>query len=151
MRRLVESERRYAEELRSLASSVKYSVPLSAVIEAIASDSEKHAQLYEAMLKIVTGAYQPKLYEEDLKLIASVIDDHIQTERRMIEETGKLLSEVRDARLALLLSAIHNDEVVHHKVLTDVKDKIAKAKILFEEEFWEAVWRDSPWHGTPGG
>jgi len=20
-----------------------------------------------------------------------------------------------------------------------------------EEEIWDAVWRDSPWHGAPGG
>jgi rubrerythrin len=151
LRRLAEAERKYAEELRGLAESVKYATVIGAVIEAIASDSEKHAGLYEAMLKIVVGWHQPGLVREDLKLVAQVIDRHIETERRMIEETRKLLEEVADPRMRLLLAAIYEDEVKHHRVLTDIKDKIAKAETLSEEEFWEAVWRDSPWHGTPGG
>jgi len=151
LRRLAEAERRYAEELRRLAQSVKYATVIGAVIDAVASDSEKHALLYEAMLKIVVGWHQPSLVKEDLKLVAQVIDQHIETERRMIEETRKLLQEVADPRIRLLLAAVYEDEVEHHRLLTDIKDKIAKADILSEEEFWEAVWRDSPWHGTPGG
>lgn len=151
LRKLAEAEQKYAEELRKLAESVKYATVIGAVIEAVASDSEKHARLYESMLKIVSGWHQPGLIGEDLKLVAQVIDRHIETERRMIEETRKLLTEVADSRMRLLLAAIYEDEVKHHRVLTDIKDKIAKADKLSEEEFWEAVWRDSPWHGTPGG
>lgn len=151
LQKLAEAERKYSEELRVLADSVKYATVIAAVIDAVASDSEKHARLYESMLKIVSGWHQPSLFEEDLKLVAQVIDRHIETEKRMIEETRKLLEEVSDSRMRLLLAAIYEDEVKHHRVLTDIKDKIARAKVLSEEEFWEAVWRDSPWHGTPGG
>lgn len=151
LRRLADAERKYAGELRELASSVRYAVPLAAVIEAVANDSEKHAQLYEALLKIATGAPQPMLLGEDLALISDVIDRHIETEARMIEETGRLLGEVREARIQLLLASIHEDEIRHHKVLLDIKDKISKFRVLTEEEFWNSVWRDSPWHGTPGG
>lgn len=151
LRRLAEAERKYASELRELAGSVKYATVIAAVIDAVASDSEKHANLYEAMLKIVVGWHQPGLFEEDLNLVAKVIDRHIETERRMIEETRKLLEETADPRMRLLLAAIYEDEVKHHKLLTDIKDKIAKVRTLSEGEFWEAVWRDSPWHGTPGG
>lgn len=151
LRRLAEAEKTYASELRELAASVGHVAPLSAIIEAVASDSDKHARIYEALLKIATGASQPRLREEDLKLIGSVIDKHIQTELRMIEESRRLLSEARDARMQLLLAAVYEDEVKHHKVLTDIKDKIARFPVITDEEFWEAVWRDSPWHGAPGG
>jgi len=151
LRRLVEAERRYSEELRKLAESIRYTTALAAVIEAVASDSEKHARLYEALTKIAVGEHQPKLWEEDLKAIGEVIDRHIETERRMIEETRKLLESVAESRMRLILSAIYEDEVRHHRVLVDIKDKIARARVLTEDEFWDAVWRDSPWHGTPGG
>ena len=107
--------------------------------------------LYEALARIAVGEHQPKLLEEDLRVIGEVIDRHIETERRMIEETRKLLESIAEARMKLILSAIHEDEVHHHKVLVDIKDKIARARVLTEDEFWDAVWRDSPWHGTPGG
>jgi len=150
LRSLVETERKYASELRELAKSITYVVPLSAIVEALAIDSEKHAELYEALIKIATGSPQPQLLEADLKLIGSIIDRHIETEVRMIEETRKLLSSVGDSRIKLLLAAIHEDELRHHKVLADVKDKLSKIHALVEERFWDAVWRDSPWYGTPG-
>ncbi|MEM4805704.1 MAG: hypothetical protein QXX25_06445, partial [Thermofilaceae archaeon] len=104
LRRLAEAERSYANELRQLAKSVERVAPLSAIIEAVASDSDKHAGIYEALLKIATGASQPRLTNEELELIANVIDRHIQTELKMIEESRKLLSEARDARMQLLLA-----------------------------------------------
>jgi len=151
LRRLIEAERRYSEELRRLAESIGYTTVLAAVIDAVASDSEKHARLYEALARIAVGEHQPKLWEEDLRVIGEVIDRHIETERRMIEEARKLLESIAEARMRLILSAIHEDEVRHHKVLVDIRDKIARARVLTEDEFWDAVWRDSPWHGTPGG
>jgi hypothetical protein len=50
----------------------------------------------------------------------------------------------------LILGAIYSDEVEHHKVLVSVKERLAKAEVLTEQDFWDMVWRDSPWHGTPG-
>lgn len=149
--RLAEAESKYAEELRKLASSIRYTAALSAIFAALSKDSEKHAELYESLLKIVSETAQPRIFNEDLKLVSEAIDRHIETERRMIEEARKLLDKIEDSRVRLLLSAIYEDEVKHHKLLTDVKDKIAKIQTLTEEEFWNEVWRDSPWHGAPGG
>lgn len=149
--RLAEAESKYAEELRKLASSIRYTAAFSAIFAALSKDSEKHAELYESLLKIVSETAQPRIFSEDLKLVSEAIDRHIETERRMIEETRRLLDKIEDSRVRLLLSAIYEDEVKHHKLLTDVKDKIAKIQTLTEEEFWNAVWKDSPWHGAPGG
>ncbi|MEM1509622.1 MAG: ferritin family protein [Thermofilaceae archaeon] len=149
--RLSEAESNYAEELRKLASSIRYTAALSAIFTALSKDSEKHAELYESLLKIMGETAQPRLFEEDLKLVSDAIDRHIETEKKMIEESRKLLDKIEDSRIRLLLAAIYEDEVKHHKLLVDVKDKIAKIQTFTEEEFWDAVWRDSPWHGTPGG
>lgn len=151
LKKLGEMEKSYAEELRELASSISYLSPLAAVIGAVARDSEKHAELYEALRTIAVGGSQPKLLESDLQRIASAVQRHIETELRMIEEAKKLLNSVQEPRMQLLLAAIYEDEIRHHKLLVDIKDKLARARVLTDEQFWEAVWRDSPFHGAPGG
>lgn len=151
LKRLAEAERKYAAELRKLSESVSYLTPLAAVIETVARDSEKHAQLYEALHSIAAGVPQPKLLESDLKAIEEAVSRHIETERRMIEESRKLFESVSEPRMQLLIAAIYEDELKHHELLKDIRDKLAKARVLTEEQFWEAVWRDSPFHGAPGG
>lgn len=47
--------------------------------------------------------------------------------------------------------AIYDDEQKHHKLLLDIKDKIAKRETLTEDVLWDLIWKDSPWHGAPGG
>lgn len=151
LKKLAEAEERYAAELRELSKSISYLTPLAAIIEAVARDSEKHAKLYEALHLIAVGTQQPRLLESDLKLIEDAVDRHIETELRMIEESKKLLSSVGEPRMQLLIAAIYDDELKHHKLLMDIKGKLAKIRVLTEEQFWEAVWRDSPFHGAPGG
>ncbi|MEM0093712.1 MAG: hypothetical protein QXT33_07350 [Thermofilum sp.] len=151
LKKLAEAERNYAAELRKLSETLSYLTPLAAIIEAVARDSEKHAELYEALHSIAAGAPQPKLLESDLKALEEAVNRHIETERRMIEESRKLLGSIEEPRMQLLIAAIYEDELRHHKLLTDIKDKLAKARVLTEEQFWEAVWRDSPFHGAPGG
>jgi hypothetical protein len=51
----------------------------------------------------------------------------------------------------LIMEAILNDELIHHKLLLNIYEIIAKAEALTEEKMWDILWRDSPFHGTPGG
>jgi len=53
-------------------------------------------------------------------------------------------------RIKLSLSAIYEDGNKHHKLL-NVRDKLAKAEAFEEPDLWDAVWKDSPWYGAPGG
>ncbi|MEM4752552.1 MAG: hypothetical protein QXR55_03550, partial [Sulfolobales archaeon] len=62
-----------------------------------------------------------------------------------------LLKTVEDDRFKLILSAIYNDEVLHHKLLLSIKRAIAEAATVTEEVVWNMVWKDSPYHGTPAG
>lgn len=147
--RLAELEKRYASELIELANSIKHPV-LSALFYSVAKDSEKHALMYESLVRLMKHE-EPFISEEDFKAISTVIHKHIETEMKMLEESAKLLSEIGDPRAKLILAAIMDDEARHHKLLLSIKKNIAEESTLTEEIFWNMVWRDSPWHGAPGG
>ena len=146
---LVEMELRHASELRQLSERIKHPV-LRSLFSAIASDSLKHSQVYKAVIELMTGV-QPLLSQEELRYIGETIEEHIRTESAMIEETKRLLAQVEDPRVRILVAAVHSDELTHHGVLLSIERNIARKELLTEDEFWALVWRDSPWHGAPGG
>lgn len=149
LREYAEMERIYAKELRDLASKVRHPL-LSAMITAISKDSEKHGLLYEALAELVAGT-QPMLSEEELKMIVDAVSKHVKSESKMISLNKTLLKEAERPEAKLILAAVLDDEVTHHKILEDIRDEIAKAETYSEEELWDAVWKESPWHGAPGG
>ena len=142
-------EKNYAEKLRELSKKLKHPV-LRGLFHAVAYDSEKHAMLYEVLSELLAST-QPMISEEDLEFIVESVEEHIRLESEMIEFTRKLLEETADPRLKLVLSAILDDEINHHRILVDIRDKIARRETFTEEDFWNMVWKDSPYHGAPGG
>ncbi len=148
-RRMIEEERNYAEELEYVAHSIAHPV-LQVLLKSIALDSRKHSVMYEALTRIISET-QPALSSNELETISEAVKKHIETEAKMIELTEKLLKEIGDPKIKLILAAIHDDEVKHHKILLDVKKNIAEKEIISEQELWDALWKDSPWHGGSGG
>lgn len=142
-------EEKYAEELRKLATSLQHPV-LQALFLGIAKDSEKHSLFYKSIAKVL-GGVQPLISEEDLKKISETITKHIELEARMMEEARTILEGTNDPRVKLLAAAIYEDEAKHHKLLVNIKEKIAEAETLTEQVLWDMIWKDSPWHGAPGG
>ena len=142
-------EKNYAERLRELSKKLRHPV-LRGLFYAVAYDSEKHAMLYEVLGELLS-ATQPMISEEDLEFIIERVEEHIRLESEMIESTRKLLEETGDPRLKLVLSAILDDEIKHHRLLVDIRDKIARKETFTKEDFWNMVWKDSPYHGAPGG
>jgi len=70
---------------------------------------------------------------------------------RLIGEIEKILPEVGDEKVALVLNAILADERRHHELLRRVLEVIVKAETVTANELWELIWRDVPFHGAPGG
>jgi len=51
----------------------------------------------------------------------------------------------------VLLSAILEDEKRHHALLKSVVKIIVRGETITEEEWWDLLWKNVPFHGTPGG
>jgi len=112
---MISVEKKYAEELRSISSSIKHPV-LQSLFRGIALDSDKHSIFYESIYKLLT-ATQPLLSVEEFDKLSKVVDNHIRMEENMIVFVKNVLGETSDPRLKLLLEAIYEDEVKHHKLL----------------------------------
>jgi rubrerythrin len=146
---MAEEERRHSSEMRAMASRLRHPV-LRALFTAIAMDSDKHAVFYESIAELLENP-QPGISEEDLEAIRSAIEAHIQEEAEALERVKELLQQVVDPRLKVILSALASDEATHHAILLAIKRDIADRETITEQDLWEAVWRDSPWKGSPGG
>lgn len=142
-------ELEHVKKLKETAERLKHPV-LKALLEGIAKDSEKHSLFYKAIVDFLNKV-SPMLTEEELETLKASIEKHLEVEAKMIQLTKEWGEKVEDSRLKMILWAIHEDEVKHHKLLEDIRDKIAKRETFTEDDFWDAVWKDSPWHGTPGG
>ncbi|MEM4576712.1 MAG: hypothetical protein QW701_04535 [Candidatus Nezhaarchaeales archaeon] len=146
---IAKKELAYSKSLGALALKLSHPVLKSPLI-AIAGDSAKHDMFYKAMLKL-TSMRSPLMPEEDLELITKEIEKHIKIEEEMIKVVNELMNATNDPRLKVILEPLREDEVKHHKLLLNIRDKIAKIETLTEELLWDIIWRDSPWHGAPGG
>lgn len=144
-----ELEQTYAQELKELSDRLDHPV-LRALFHSISKDSEKHGYMYRSLAELLSRT-QPFISEKDLEVIAKVIKNHIETERQMLEEAQRLLLESSDPRVKLIMAAIADDESRHHALLKSIDKRIAREETMREEFIWEMIWRDSPWHGAPGG
>ncbi|RLE72939.1 MAG: ferritin-like domain-containing protein [Thermoprotei archaeon] len=142
-------ELEHVKKLKETAERLRHPV-LKALLEGIAKDSEKHSLFYQAIVDFLNRV-SPMLTEEELESLKASIEKHLEIEAKMIQLTKEWSEKVEDPRLKMILWAIHEDEVKHHILLEDIRDKIAKRETFTEDNFWDAVWKDSPWHGTPGG
>lgn len=142
-------EEEYARKLVELGESLNHPV-LRTIFLSIARDSEKHGMIYKALSELVSNP-QPFITEKEFENIRKVISNHIETEAKMLKVVDELLHEAEDSRVKLLLAAIRDDEVKHHALLASIRDKLASLETLTEQKLWDMVWKESPWHGTPGG
>lgn len=143
-------EKEYAQKLRDSAKEVKNPV-VKAVMEAVSQDSFKHSMLYEVITELLSKEH-PFISEEVSEQIRKEIDEHIKTESEMIKVVRETLEKgVSNKAVKFLLEAILRDEVFHHALLTKVNEMIVKRETFTESDMWDLIWKESVWHGTPGG
>jgi hypothetical protein len=50
-----------------------------------------------------------------------------------------------------LVSSILEDEKRHHGLLKQVLEILVKGETITEADWWDMLWKDVPFHGSPGG
>lgn len=116
----------------------------------ISQDSQKHAALLKSLRKAVEGP-TPFISTQERDKIAKGIDKHIQLEKEAVETYTQLLNESNDKQVQTIAAMIREDELRHHALLKELYKTIVESETLTEDMIWDMVWRDSPWHGSPGG
>lgn len=78
-----------------------------------------------------------------------LIKRHIEYEAKLIKRIEKILPEIEDERIKLVLSAILVDERRHHELLRRALETIVRAEAITYEDEWDMIER-SAFHGFLG-
>jgi len=120
------------------------------VLKGISLDSVKHAEMYSSAIGLLTSVQQA-LTQENLDKQRELVEKHIHLEAELIGKIGKKLPSIEDKKVKLLLNAILMDEKRHHELLKKVLEILVRGETITEEDWWDILWRNVPFHGAPGG
>ncbi len=124
--------------------------PVKGVLKGISLDSIKHAELYASAVKLLTNVSQA-LDQEHLDEHRRLVEKHIEKEAMLIKKLDELAPGVANPKVKLLLGAILEDEKRHHVLLKTILEILVKGETITEEDWWDILWKNVPFHGSPGG
>jgi rubrerythrin len=120
------------------------------VLKGVSLDSVKHAEMYASAVRLMTTVSKA-LTQENLDKQKDLVERHIQMEADLIKKISKVLPTVKDNKVKLLLNAILEDEKRHHGLLKQILEILVKGETITEADWWDIIWKDVPFHGSPGG
>ena len=119
------------------------------VLRAIAFDSQKHAGIYNAAVSITN--ITPALTDKEYMELKEITERHIADEEKAIAALDKIMPKIKDEKIKFLLESIAADERKHHELRHKIMDLVVKKEAITEEDWWEILWKNVPFHGAPGG
>ncbi|MCW4008418.1 MAG: ferritin-like domain-containing protein [Candidatus Bathyarchaeota archaeon] len=149
IRRQIVVEKEIVDSLNKGVVNIK-NPAVTSVLKGIAFDSMKHADLYASALTFLTSVSQA-LTQENLDEQRALVEKHIRLEAELIKKIEKILPSVKDSKVRFLLEAILVDEKRHHAMLKTILEVIVKAETITEDDWWQLLWENVPFHGAPGG
>jgi rubrerythrin len=120
------------------------------VLRGISLDSLKHAEMYHSALTLLTSVPQA-LSQEQLDQHRSLVEKHIRIEAELIKKISDVLPTIENEKVKLLLTAILADEKRHHELLKEVLEILVRGETITEDDWWDVLWKNVPFHGAPGG
>ena len=125
-------------------------LPVKGVLNGISLDSVKHAQLYAAA-KVLLTEVSPAIQQENLDTQIGLVEKHIRLEENLIQKLEKIMPTIQNNKVKFLLNSILSDEKRHHVLLKQVLDIIVHGETITEDDWWQLLWANVPFHGAPGG
>ncbi|MHA2224073.1 MAG: ferritin-like domain-containing protein [Candidatus Hodarchaeales archaeon] len=145
----IELEEKIVESAENTIQNMKNKM-VRELILGIAMDSNKHASLLNALIALNSES-TPLIAEEITDQIKLNLETHIELEQYAIDNYQKLWKVLDNEKEKLVIKAILNDEIRHHKLLKQIYTMIIEKEGITEQDLWDWTWKDSLFHGTPGG
>lgn len=143
-----EQEEKIVKSINKAVQKLTNPVVVS-VLKGMSLDSIKHADMYKAAESVVKVA--PALSEDELDHLNEVVKWHIDNEEKVMKQVDAFIKKVKDNKIKFLLESIQADEKRHHELLKTIMDVIGRGETITKDEWWEIMWRNVPFHGSPGG
>ena len=120
------------------------------VLKGISLDSTKHAEMYSSAINLLTSVPQA-LTEGNLDKQRELVEKHIRREAQIIKKLQEVTPSIQNKKVKLLLTAILSDECRHHALLKKVLDILVRGETITDDDWWDVLWENVPFHGAPGG
>lgn len=148
---IIEIENVNTKSLRESTALLKNAL-VKELLGSIAHDSAKHADMYSSLITYLSGP-STAMTEEEFEMLEKVVRRHIELEEDMINRLENLTGSgaISDKKITYVLRYILFDEYRHHSLLKGLLEAIVRKEVITEEDWWDMVWKDVPFHGTPGG
>jgi len=101
----------------------------------------------EEWLKIA-DAYPLREYFPPLPDLPEDAPDWLKRRSSWLNEA---LPSIKNEKVKLLLETVLNDEKRHHSLLVEVLNTLVKGETITEDEWFDVIWKNVPFHGSPGG
>ncbi|MFX0152755.1 MAG: hypothetical protein ACFFAJ_18385 [Candidatus Hodarchaeota archaeon] len=137
-------------ETAQLAVKDMKNVMVRELVLGVAMDSNKHSSLLNALIASIEGK-NPLLKEDITDKLKSNLEEHIQLEQEAIDSYKTIWNNLEDEKEKMIIKAILNDEIRHHTLLKKIHKMIVEKETITEQDLWDMSWKDSLFHGTPGG
>ncbi len=149
LREQIKIENKIVDSLNSALGEVG-NPAVKGVLKGISLDSVKHAEMYDAAVRLLTSVPQA-LTQEILDKQRELVEKHIRMEVELIKRISEVISSIENEKVKLLLNAILSDEKRHHELLKTVLEILVRGETITEEDWWDILWKNVPFHGAPGG
>ena len=149
LKRQIKIENEIVKSLNSGIADME-NQPVQAVLKGISLDSLKHAEMYASAVTLMTSVSKA-LKQEDLDKQRRLVEKHIELEAELIQKIGGILPSVANKKVKLLLETILMDEKRHHELLKQVLEILVQGETITEDDWWDVLWKNVPFHGSPGG
>jgi ribonucleotide reductase beta subunit family protein with ferritin-like domain len=141
-------EKEIAKSIDKALKTIK-NPAVEAVLKGISYDSSKHAEIYRSIVQIIAVA--PAMTEKEYKRLEEVVKWHIESEEKLISRLQEAIDKTSNDKVKFLLESILMDEKRHHDLLNLVMDIVVKGETITDEDWWDIIWKNVPFHGAPGG
>jgi len=128
----IKLEKEIANKFRILEGRVD-SIAAGLLIREMQLDTQKHAEILEAALKVIGG---PKSFweftidvEADKRTVKRELEEHVKAEGTMMRQIDEEMKKTKDEALKLLLNHFLEDEKKHHKSLEIIINKAYKMEL----------------------
>lgn len=145
----VELEKKIVEKATDSVKNVN-NILIRELIQGIAMDSKKHSSMLNALIAMHTKS-TPLIKEDITDELEKNLLEHIALEKQAIETYKELLNRDFKESERIIIEAILKDELRHHTLLKKIHKMIVEKETLTEQDLWDWVWKDSLFHGSPGG
>ena len=149
LKKQIKIENKIVESLNSSLTEIG-NPTVKGVLKGISLDSVKHAEMYASAVKLLTSVSQA-LTQENLDKQRELVKEHIRIEAELIERISEVIPSIENEKVRLLLNAILADEKRHHKLLKKVLEILVRGETITDEDWWDVLWKNVPFHGAPGG